>query len=285
LWGRISGEAELEADMGVLSELIVKSKKIVLKIGSNVMSDSEGCVDQDTVGSIVDQVHGLISSGKQVIIVSSGAAICGVGAINKWSRRGDINYKQALCAIGQVELMLAYKNYFIAHGTHVAQLLLTREDFIDGKRNLNIRNTLFTLIDEGVVPIINENDTVSVEEIKIGDNDMLAANTAALWNSDLLILMSDINGLYDKSPKEHEDACLIREVYDIMPLVNSIDIGGKSDFGTGGIMTKITAAKEMNKYGIPTILLNGKQKGILTKALTEEVDATVFLAKDSHSGR
>jgi glutamate 5-kinase len=271
--------------MSALSELIEKSKKIVLKIGSNVLSNSEGFVDQDTVKSITDQVSSLIKSGKQVIIVSSGAAICGVGAINKWSRRGDINYKQALCAIGQVELMLAYKNYFSEHGIHVAQILLTREDFIDSKRNLNIRNTLFTLIDEGVVPIVNENDTVSVEEIKIGDNDMLAANTASLWNSDLLVLMSDINGLHDKSPKEHADARLIKEVYDINPLIDSIDIGAKSDFGTGGIMTKITAAKEMNKYGIPTILANGKHKGILTKAQVEDVDATVFWAPGSHSAR
>ncbi|GHU49158.1 hypothetical protein FACS1894127_1700 [Clostridia bacterium] len=271
--------------MEIVSELIGKSKKIVLKIGSNVLSNSEGMVDQDTVKSIVDQVYHLISLGKQVIIVSSGARICGVGAINKWSRQGDINYKQALCAIGQVELMMAYKGDFKEYDIHVAQILLTRDDFNDAKRNLNIRNTLFTLIDEGVVPIINENDTVSVEEIKIGDNDMMAASTAALWNADLLILMSDINGLYDKSPKENEDALLIREVYDIEALTSSIDIGEKSDFGTGGIMTKIIAAKEMKKYGIPTILVNGKNKGILTKSQTEKVDATVFLATDSHSGR
>jgi len=269
----------------ILTELIKASKKIVLKIGSNVLSNDQGCVDQETVKNIVQQVTDLMDDGKQVIIVSSGAGICGVGAINKWNRREDINYKQALCAIGQVELMLAYKSDFAEHHIHVGQLLLTSEDFDVSKRNLNIRNTLFTLIDEGVVPIINENDTVSVEEIKIGDNDMLAANTAALWNADLLILMSDINGLYDKSPKEYDDAELIREVYDINNLINSIDIGEKSSFGTGGIMTKIYAAKKAHKYGITTVLINGKNLGILTAAKSEDVDATVFFPMDSHSSR
>jgi glutamate 5-kinase len=271
--------------MEKIAELLQVSRKIVLKIGSSVLSNSEGCVDQDTVKNISDQVCHLMRAGKQVILVSSGAGICGVGAINRWSRRGDINYKQALCAIGQVELMLAYKKYLIAHGIHVGQMLLTNEDFLDGKRNLNIRNTLFTLVDEGVVPVINENDSVSVDEIKIGDNDMLAAYTAALWNADLLILLSDIDGLYDKSPKEHPDARLIREVYDLNELVGSIDIGEKSDFGTGGIMTKISAAREVNKYAIPTILLNGRTRDVLISAETERIEATVFLGMDIQSKR
>jgi glutamate 5-kinase len=271
--------------MEKLAELISVSRKIVIKIGSNVLSDSDGAIDQGTVKSIVRQVDHLMKSGKQVILVSSGAGICGVGAINKWSRRGDINYRQALCAIGQVELMLAYKKYLKEYGVHVGQMLLTSEDFNDSNRNLNIRNTLFTLVDEGVVPIINENDSVSVEEIKIGDNDMLAANAAALWNADLLVLMSDIDGLFDKSPKENDDAKLIREVYDIHGLVGSIDIGQKSEFGTGGIMTKISAAKLMNKYSIPTVILNGKQKDILINAMSERVNATIFLGEAMHSGR
>ena len=267
-----------------LTDLLKTSKKIVLKIGSNVLSNDEGCVDQDTVKSIVDQVTDLMKDGKQVIIVSSGAAICGVGAINKWNRRGDINYKQALCAIGQVELMLAYKNHFAEYGLHVGQLLLTSDDFSASTRNLNMRNTLFTLIDEGVVPIINENDTVSVEEFKIGDNDMLAANTAAVWNADMLILMSDIDGLYDKSPKEYEDAELIREVKDVNILAERIDAGEKSEFGTGGITSKINAAKKMDKYGITTVLVNGKNLGILSRAKTDEVLATVFVPADVNSG-
>ncbi|MDR1135816.1 MAG: glutamate 5-kinase [Clostridiales Family XIII bacterium] len=271
--------------MEKLAELISVSRKIVIKIGSNVLSDGDGLVDNETVRSIVAQVNFLMKNGKQVILVSSGAGICGVGAINKWNRREDINYRQALCAIGQVELMLAYKKCMMEYGLHVGQMLLTGEDFNDSNRNLNIRNTLFTLVDEGVVPIINENDSVSVEEIKIGDNDMLAANAAALWNADLLVLMSDIDGLFDKSPKENDDAKLIKEIYDIHGLVGSIDIGKKSEFGTGGIMTKISAAKLMNKYSIPTVLLNGKQKDILIRAMDEKVEATIFLGEAMHSSR
>ncbi|MDR2133128.1 MAG: glutamate 5-kinase [Clostridiales Family XIII bacterium] len=268
------------------AELLQVSKKIVIKIGSSVLSDETGSVNRGTLKNIANQVCQLKNSGKQVIIVSSGAGICGVGAINRWDRRDDINYKQALCAIGQVELMQAYKEYLLEHGLIVAQMLLTAEDFRDCNRNLNIRNTLFTLVDEGVVPIINENDSVSVDEIKIGDNDMLAAHTAVLWNADLLILLSDIDGLYDKSPKEHDNARLIREVYDLTTLVGSIEVGEKSSFGTGGIMTKIAAAKETGKHNIPTIIMNGRVENIILNVASDcETNATTFLGFDIMSGR
>ena len=136
--------------MEYLKETLEDSKKIVIKIGSNVLSDDNGNVNKQVLHNIVEQVNELIDLGKQVILVSSGAGICGVGAINKWSRRGDINYKQALCAIGQVELMMAYKEYFGDYDVHVAQILLTRDDFNDHHRTLNIRNAMFTLIDEAL---------------------------------------------------------------------------------------------------------------------------------------
>ena len=147
-----------------------------------------------------------MEKGKQIIIVSSGAGICGVGAINKWHRKEDMYYKHALCAIGQVDLMMAYKELFWEYGIHVGQMLLTRDDFGDPTRNLHIRNTLFTLVDEGVVPIINENDSVSVEEIKIGDNDTLSALAAILCGADLLIILSDIVGVYNNNPKDNSVA-------------------------------------------------------------------------------
>lgn len=264
--------------MSAIGDLLQDSRKIVIKIGSNVLSDDNGIVNKDTMHNIVEQVHGLINQGKQVIIVSSGAGICGVAAINKWSRRGDINYKQALCAIGQVELMNAYKEYFSDYGIIVGQMLLTREDFGDHIRTLNIRNALFTLVDEGVVPIINENDSVSVEEIKIGDNDTLGALTANLWNADLLIIMSDIDGVFDKNPKDHKDAELIEEVYDIDGLLTEIDSRGKSSFGTGGIVTKIQAARRVNEYGIPMLLVNGKRKDILNNAMGGTEKGTIFFS-------
>lgn len=265
--------------MSKLSQIIGSSRKIVIKIGSNVLSTDTGTVNNQLLHNIVEQACELMKLGKQVIIVSSGAGICGVGAINKWERRGDINYKQALCAIGQVELMMAYKEYFADFDVHVAQMLLTREDFNDPTRTLNIRNTLFTLVDEGVVPIINENDSVSVEEIKIGDNDTLSALAANLWNADLLVLLSDIDGLYDKDPKSNGDARLIEEIHGVDRLLEEIDVRGTSSFGTGGIVTKIEAARKVNSYGIPMILLNGKKMNILLDGMREKETGTVFLGK------
>lgn len=263
--------------MQQLKETIQNSRKIVIKIGSNVLSDKNGTVNKTVMHNIVDQVNDLINMGKQVMLVSSGAGICGVGAINKWSRRGDINYKQALCAIGQVELMMAYKEYFGDYGIHVAQILLTRDDFIDHHRTLNIRNTMFTLIDEGVVPIINENDSVSVDEIKIGDNDTLAALAATLWNADLMIILSDIDGVFDKDPKACDDAKLIETVTNAEELVSSISIGKTSSFGTGGIKSKIEAAAKVNKFGIPMILLNGAEHDIIRSSSEGNGRGTLFL--------
>ena len=265
--------------MDAISERIKESRKIVIKVGSNVLSDDHGAVNREVLHNIVEQASDLMKKNKQVIMVSSGAGICGVGAINKWSRRGDMNYKQALCAIGQVELMMAYKEYFADYDIHVGQILLTSGDFKEPHRTLNIRNALFTLVDEGVVPVINENDSVSVDEIKIGDNDTLSAHTANLWNADLLIILSDIDGVYDKDPKNRQDAKLIEEVADIDQLLKTIDIGEKSSFGTGGIATKIEAARLVNKYGIPMILLNGKKPDIIKKALNQEETGTVFTGR------
>ena len=236
-----------------------------------LLMDSQVDIWYDTL------VAGVEKSGKQIIIVSSGAGICGVGAINKWSRRKDMNYKQALCAIGQVELMMAYKEFFAKYDIHVAQILLTRDDFSNSERELHIRNTLFTLIDEGVVPVINENDSVSVEEIKIGDNDNLSALTGNLWNADALVILSDIDGVFDKDPKKHKDAKLITEVRDIDALMEKIETGGVGSFGTGGIVTKLEAAKRAGEYGIPTILLNGMKKDAIIEAEKDMREGTAFL--------
>ena len=263
--------------MDQIRKTIENSRKIVIKIGSNVLSDENGAVNRSVMHNIVEQVNDLINAGKQVILVSSGAGICGVGAINKWSRRGDINYKQALCAIGQVELMMAYKEYFGDYGIHVAQMLLTRDDFSDPHRTLNIRNAMFTLIDEGVVPVINENDSVSVDEIKIGDNDTLAALTTTLWNADLMIILSDIDGVFDKDPKANEDANLIEMVDNAEALISAIDIGGTSSFGTGGIRSKIEAASRVNKFGIPMLLLNGSKEDIIRNGISGSSRGTLFL--------
>ncbi|MDK2918868.1 MAG: glutamate 5-kinase [Candidatus Petromonas sp.] len=261
----------------MISEIIKESKKIVIKLGSNTLANEDGTLNKDFFQKFCEQVQGLMTQGKQIVIVSSGATISGVATIGKWARKKDIHYKQALCAIGQVELMDAYRRAFGKYGINIGQMLLTRDDFTDPNRTLNIRNTLFTLIDEGVVPIINENDTVSVEEIKIGDNDTLAALATNLWNADLLILFSDIDGVYDKNPKKFKDASLIEKVTDINELLKNIEIGNTNSFGTGGIATKIEAARKVNEYNIPMILANGKKEDILLKLLEGTEKGTLFL--------
>ncbi|TCO79876.1 glutamate 5-kinase [Marinisporobacter balticus] len=263
----------------MLTTIMKTSRKIVVKIGSNTLANEDGTINKEFLQKLSEQVNYLKEQGKQIVIVSSGARIAGVATISKWMRKGDIHYKQALCAIGQVELMDSYRKAFSKYGMHIGQMLLTREDLFDANRTLNIRNTLFTLIDEGVIPIINENDTVCVEEIKIGDNDTLAALTANLWDADLLVMCSDIDGVFSKNPKEHKDARLLEEVDDIDALLKNIEIGAGNDFGTGGIETKIEAARRVNNYGIPMILVNGKKENMLLALLEGTQKATLFIPK------
>lgn len=266
------------------SDLLKASRKVVVKLGSNTISDENGNVNREGMRPIVSQIIDLIEAGKRVVVVSSGAGSCGVGAIKKWSRRSDMNYKQALCAIGQVELMNAYKELFGECGLHVAQLLLTKGDFEDPHRVLNVRNTLFTLIDEGVVPIINENDCVSVDEIRIGDNDTLSALTANLWAADMLILMSDIDGVYDKDPHTYDDAVMIETVTDIPALRERIDTTGKSEFGTGGMVTKLHAAELVTQYDTSMIITNSRVPDVIGKIMRGEQKATVFYLDEEARG-
>lgn len=262
-----------------MKNTIENSKKIVVKIGSSTITSEDGTIDRKFLKNLALQVKTLMDMGKKVIIVSSGARIAGVSTLGKWSRKEDINYKQALCAIGQVELMDSYRSFFNEHGIHIAQVLLTKEDFESEARTLNIRNTLFTLLDEGVVPIINENDTVCVEEIKIGDNDIIAAKTTELWSGDLLIILSDIAGVYDKSPVDYKDAKLIERVEDPEELRNTISIGENSSFGTGGIATKIEAAKIVIPYGASLIVAKGKQENIILDLSEGKEKGTLFVGK------
>ena len=274
-----TGQAQNET-MSAIGEILKESRKVVVKIGSNVLSDENGFVDKDNVQNIVEQVLKLIEDGKQGGIVSSGAGASGMATIHKWARRKDINYRQALCAIGQVELMMEYKEGFGKKGIHVGQILLTKDDLADPDRSLRIRNTIYTLVDENVVPIINENDSVAVDEIKIGDNDSLSAQVVTLWDADVLVFLSNIEGIYDKDPGNFDDAKMIEEVRDIDCLLDNIEVKGTSSFGTGGIATKIEAARRVNEYSIPAILLHGKKKDILLKAMAGEEKGTIFYGKE-----
>lgn len=264
----------------MIKDILQKAHKIVIKIGSNTLSKEDGSINHEFLEDLVQEIVFLKEKGIQVAIVSSGAQIAGISRTNRWSRKGDIHYKQALCAIGQVELMASYSDHFARHGIFIGQLLLTKDDFFEGERSLNIRNTLFTLADEGIVPIINENDTVSVEQIKIGDNDTLSAQVASLWNASALIILSDIDGVYDKNPKEFKDAKLVEIIDNFDEDLNKIRIGETNNFGTGGIRTKIEAAKIATNYGIPMILANGKKENIICDLYEGKARATLFLPEE-----
>ncbi len=240
--------------MSKISEVIKGSRKIVIKIGSNTLA---------------------LPDGTQ----SSGAQVAGVSTTKEWARKKDVHYRQALCSIGQVELMHQWRKAFQKQGLHIGQLLLTKDDFKNEHRSLNIRNTLFTLVDEGVVPIINENDSVSFDEIKIGDNDNLSALTAILWSADLLILFSDIDGVYSDNPKTNPDAKLVDEVMSIPKLRKEIKIGDTNAFGTGGMETKLQAAEKVTAYGIHMLLANGSKDEVLMKLADGSSNGTIFLAE------
>jgi glutamate 5-kinase len=268
-------------DHKVIAQLIADARKIVIKIGSNTLADQEGRINLAFLDEFAAQTAALIRKGKQIVLVSSGAQVAGLSTMGKWARKQDIHYKQALCAVGQVALMSAWGRAFEAQGIHIGQILLTRDDFSDSIRTLNMRNTLFTLADEGILPIINENDTVSVEEIKIGDNDNLAAQSAVLWSADLLILFSDIDGLYNKNPKEYPGAELVPVVRDIAAVKASITVGTANSFGTGGIATKIEAAQRVVSYGIPMILAHGGRKRVLEALAAGTQQGTAFLVGET----
>jgi len=264
----------------MIKKVIGYARKIVIKIGSNSLAKKDGTINPEFMKEFADQCAALMKEGKQIVLVSSGAQVAGLSTLDRWARKKDIHYRQALCAIGQVELMDNWRTAFRASGLHIGQLLLTKEDFQDDHRTLNMRNTIFTLVDEGVVPIINENDSVSYEEIKIGDNDNLSALTAILWSADLLILISDIDGVYDKNPKEHADAKLIESVADIAELRSTISIGSTNSFGTGGIETKLEAADKVTAYGMPMLLVNGSRPRFLEALANGSQVGTVFLARE-----
>lgn len=262
-----------------IQQSIKNARKIVVKIGSNTLAKQDGTQNTEFMANFAAQCANLIKQGKQIILVSSGAQVAGVSTVNGWARKKDVHYRQALCSIGQVELMHQWRKAFQNQNLHIGQLLLTKDDFENEHRSLNIRNTLFTLVDEGVVPIINENDSVSFDEIKIGDNDNLSALTAILWSADTLVLFSDIDGIYTDNPKTNPNAELIEKVDSIEDLRKTITIGEANSFGTGGIETKLQAAQKVTEYGIEMILANGSRQNALTALLECDSRGTLFSVK------
>ncbi|MHB1399862.1 MAG: glutamate 5-kinase [Trichloromonadaceae bacterium] len=251
-------------------------KRVVVKVGSGVIAESDG-LNETIIASICSDVHHLRQRGYEVIIVSSGAVAAGKGDLGIIGRPQTIPLKQAAAAIGQSRLMRAYKDAFADYGHKVAQVLLTRDDLANRRRYLNARNTLMTLLEFGIVPIINENDTVVVDEIRFGDNDNLSALVTNLAEANLLVILSDVDGLFDRDPRKDPGAQLIAEVNSITDAVEAMAGDSCSQVGTGGMATKIKAAKRAALYGVGTVVVNGRTPHSLVRLFDGEALGTYFL--------
>ena len=253
-------------------------KRVVVKVGSNVLTEDNG-LNLKAIRSIASQICRLIESGREVILVSSGAMASGVKKIGLTARPDELPKRQAVAAIGQAGLMMEYEKAFGRYQRKVAQILLTSEDLSSRKRYLNARNTLYTLLSWKVVPIINENDTVWVEEIKLGDNDNLAAMITLLMDADALINLTDIDGLYTKDPRIYPEAELISTVSTISKETEKLagDIPGA--LGTGGMISKIKAARKVNSAGVPMVIAKGDLPNILLKLFAGQNHGTYFIPK------
>lgn len=260
--------------------LVQKAQRIVVKVGTSTLTHATGKLNLERIEHLVRQLTDLRYQGKEVVLVSSGAIGAGMGKLNLDKRPKTIPEKQAIAAIGQGILMQLYEKFFSEYGQIVAQLLLTKADMDDRRRFLNARNTLTTLLQLGVIPIVNENDTVAVEEIRFGDNDTLAALVGTLVDADLLILLSDIDGLYTADPRKYPEAKLLQVVEAVNDTIENAagDVGSK--FGSGGMATKISAAKVATNAGIPMIIANGAEDNIIRRLIHGEQLGTLFVARE-----
>ena len=257
-------------------QTIANVKKILIKIGSAVLTGAEG-LDLKIIDALVREMSDLAGLGYSIVLVTSGAIASGKHRLNITSKLKSIPEKQAAAAVGQGRLMRVYSKAFEKKGLYVAQILLTLSDLTDRQRYLNIRNTLSTLMEWGVTPIINENDSVAVDEIKFGDNDNLAAMIANIVEADIFINLTSTAGLYDCNPTESKKAKLISLVPEITSEIEAAATAETSSVGTGGMKSKILAAKKVTAMGIPCVIAPGKRKNILTDILAGREIGTLFL--------
>ncbi|NLL91217.1 MAG: glutamate 5-kinase [Ruminococcaceae bacterium] len=258
-------------------------KRVVVKIGSSSLTHKTGNLNIRRTEHLVKVLSDIKSSGIELIIVSSGAIAIGSGKLGFSEKPHDMATKQATAAVGQCELMYIYDKQFSEYNQIVAQILLTNDDIKDPKRCKNVENTLFRLIELGCIPIVNENDTVSVQEIEVGvfsENDALSAVVAKLLNADLLVIISDIDGLYDSDPRKNSGAKLIPVVED--PKSVKAFAEGASELGTGGMTTKLHAATLMQEAGIDMIIINGNSPENLYDAVAGKPVGTLFPSKNRH---
>ena len=260
---------------------IPAAHRIVVKVGTSTLSHNTGKLNFQRIEKLIRELADLANQGKQIILVTSGAVGAGMDRLGLKEKPKTIPEKQAAAAVGQGILMHIYEKIFGEYGQAVGQVLLTREDSVNRKRFTNSRNTLLTLLNMGVIPIINENDAVAVDELKIGDNDTLSAMVASIVEADLLIILSDVDGVYSANPQTDSKAVLISEIADITPAIEEIAGGPGSLRGTGGMYTKIQAAKIAVNSGVVMVIASGGRDGVVREVLTGSHVGTLFVPKNS----
>ena len=263
-----------------------KTKRVVIKIGTNTLAQ-DGGIDTAYFAGMAAQVKALLDSGRHVVIVTSGAIGMGAGQLNLTGKPKEMKMRQACAAIGQPLLMQEYRKAFVHDGIQVAQVLLTAEVLSNRKTYLNLRHAIETLLDLGVVPILNENDSISTAEIgtAFGDNDRLSALVASKIDADLLIMLTDIDALYDKNPQVHPDAQPIPVVFEITDEIVRTAGGQGSVYSTGGMKTKIEAARIAANAGCRIVLANGRERDVVTRIMAGEPIGTIFLPRRKLSNR
>lgn len=254
--------------------------RIVVKVGTSTLAHATGRLNIRQVEQLCKVLSDLKNAGHEIILVSSGAIGMGVGKLSLSGRPGDMPGKQAAAAVGQCELMYTYDKLFAEYNHVVAQILLTGDDLDHSDRKQNFQNTLYRLLELGALPIINENDTIATQEIAVGDNDSLGAIVAVCCQADLLVVLSDIEGLYDANPKENPEARLIPEVRELTPEIYALAGGKGSELATGGMVTKLHAAQIATSQGVSMIITNGAEPEHLYDIVEGKPVGTKFLGRE-----
>ena len=271
------GMSRLSFDRATLRDV----KRIVIKVGSSTITYGNGKRNFSRIDRLAREIADLANQGKEIILVSSGAVAVGVDRLGLAAKPKTIPGKQAAAAVGQGVLMHTYEKIFAEYGQIVAQVLLTRMDSVDRHRYTNSRNTFLALLEHKVIPIVNENDVVAIDELKIGDNDNLSALVAGIIDADLLIILSDIDGLYTANPQNDPNAKLVPEVTDITPEIEASAGDAGSKVGTGGMFTKIQAAKMATSSGINMVIASGEEKDAISRILDGEEIGTLFVSREN----
>ena len=261
--------------------MLRRARRIVIKIGSQILSSSMG-IEEARLNALVSDLAALHSEGKEIVVVSSGAVAAGMTQLGRTERPQTIPEKQALAAVGQIRLMALYERAFAKFDKSIAQVLLTHEDLANRQRYLNAKHTFQMLLASSIISIVNENDTVAVDEMKFGDNDHLSALVATLLEADLLVILSDVEGIYDRDPRLNSDAVLIPLIQDIKDIKYQVIGSSRSLFGTGGMATKISAAEEAAAAGIHTVITSGLIPGSIPRVFDFKEEAGTIVLPDNN---